>query len=172
MRGSRLSLREWEISDAPALESACADTAITDFTSVPTEYSPDSSREWIERQHAKRTRGEVLSLAAIMHREELPVGNVSLVWSERNPRSPALGYWLLPEARGKNLAAEAVSLMTDWAFASLNIEAIELAIDSQNTASIRVAESVGARRDGATVTRENRSGVLMTFDRFELMPAT
>jgi RimJ/RimL family protein N-acetyltransferase len=170
LESSRVSLRDWVPADAPALESACGDREITDFTSVPTEYSVGACEGWIERQSEKRASGDVLSLAVIIPGHELPVGTVNLVWVQGGDRVPSLGYWLLPEVRGESLAAEAARLLADWGFQNLDLDAIELAIHPNNYASASVATGIGAKSDGTSLIRRDSSGVDQRLERFELRP--
>jgi RimJ/RimL family protein N-acetyltransferase len=156
--------------DAPALETACPEPAITDFTSVPTAYSVDAARAWVARQHDKRIRGEVCSLAIEIPGQQLPVGNVSLDWVGRDDGLPEAGYWLIPGARGDGIASLAVSLLASWAFETYAIDAIEFEIDPRNFASARVAIGAGARRTGESSMRKDNHGAEHRLERFELLP--
>lgn len=66
-----------------------------------------------------------------------------------------IGYWVAPEARGRGLAARAVGLLADWAFATLGLRRLELVTYEGNAPSRRVAERCGfvleGPRDGLLV---------------------
>ena len=72
------------------------------------------------------------------------LGFAGLVWINRRADPPtdrgAVGYWLLPEARRRGLAARAVALICDWAFADLRLAAVDLLTEADNAASRAVAE--------------------------------
>jgi RimJ/RimL family protein N-acetyltransferase len=59
-----------------------------------------------------------------------------------------LGYWLLPEGRGRGRATRALRLMSRWALSQPGVARLELATSPENTASQRVAERSGFRREG------------------------
>ncbi len=59
-----------------------------------------------------------------------------------------LGYWLLPEGRGRGRATRALRLVSRWALSQPGVERLELATSPENTASQRVAERSGFRREG------------------------
>ena len=59
-----------------------------------------------------------------------------------------LGYWLLPEGRGRGRATRAVQLVSRWALSQPGVARLELATASENTASQRVAERSGFQREG------------------------
>ncbi len=72
-----------------------------------------------------------------------------LVGFEPGDRAPELGWLFLPEARGKGLAAEAAAAARAHALGPLALPELVSYIDPANHASRRVAERLGARRDGA-----------------------
>ena len=68
-----------------------------------------------------------------------------------------LSYWLLPEARGRGLAFAAVTEMMEIA-AGAGLKSLVLDIEEDNTASIRVAERLGAHRRSPTREHADRFG--------------
>jgi RimJ/RimL family protein N-acetyltransferase len=59
-----------------------------------------------------------------------------------------LGYWMLPEGRGRGRAKRAVRLLSRWALSQPGVDRLQLAISPENTASQRVAECNGFQREG------------------------
>jgi RimJ/RimL family protein N-acetyltransferase len=59
-----------------------------------------------------------------------------------------LGYWLLPEGRGRGRATRALRLVSRWALSQPGVARLELATSPENVASQRVAERSGFRREG------------------------
>ncbi len=149
LRGRGVVLRYWREADAPALESVCGDWDVCRFTSVPWSYSEGEALAWVIRQRDKRERGAVLALAITEDgRQEGAVGNVNLVKFSDDGRGAALGYWLIPDARGRGLASRAARLLVDWGFEALGLARVELAILPGNLASRQVAERLGAKDEG------------------------
>lgn len=148
IEGEGIVLRDWREEDAPALEPVCGEWLVSSFTSVPWEYSDTAARAWIERQREKRSGGAVLSLAIVEPGHELPSGSVNLTQFAPDDSGAGVGYWLVPEARGRGLAVTAVRLLVDWGLVTFGLERIEFAILPDNLASRRVAERVGATSEG------------------------
>jgi RimJ/RimL family protein N-acetyltransferase len=67
---------------------------------------------------------------------------------EKATRCANLGYWLRTSATQRGVATQAVRLVAHWTFAQLAIERIEIVAATGNHASQRVAERVGATREG------------------------
>lgn len=59
-----------------------------------------------------------------------------------------IGYALIPSERGKGYCTEAVKIMVDYLFLSKNIVRIQAHIDPRNTASLKIIEKVGFKKEG------------------------
>ncbi len=66
----------------------------------------------------------------------------------RQRSSPELGYWLVPRARGKGIGSRAVALLAQWAVREAGLARLEAYVIPDNTASQRVLEKSGFRREG------------------------
>jgi [ribosomal protein S5]-alanine N-acetyltransferase len=141
-------LRDWRDADAPVLEAVCGEWNVCSFTSVPWDYSEAEALAWIERTRRKRADGTVLGLAIVAGGRDVPVGHVNLTRFSDDGRDAAIGYWLVPAARGRGLASVACRLLIEWGFDSLGLERVEFAILPENVASQAVAERVGAVQEG------------------------
>jgi RimJ/RimL family protein N-acetyltransferase len=142
--GDRVVLRDWRDDDAASLAPVCGEWNVCAFTSVPWEWSEAEALAWIDRQRQKRAAGTVLALAIQAGDDERALGNVNLAGFGDAGREATVGYWLIPEARGRGLATAATSLLIDWGLRNLGLERVEFAIQPENIASQRVAERVGA----------------------------
>ena len=108
-----VALRDWAAPDAPAIEPVCGEWNVCQFSSVPWIYTPSAARAWIDRQHDRRRSGSALTLAVTVN-HGVPVGNVNLVRFSDDGREAALGYWLVPAARGRGLAARSARALCAW----------------------------------------------------------
>ncbi len=148
LRHGNVVLRDWREDDAPDLEPICGDPDVCQFTSIPWTFTEPAARDWIRRLRARRSAGECLALAITRAGDGAALGNVNLLGFSDHGRGAALGYWLMPAARGQGLALAAAELLCGWGFEEMNLARIELAILPHNVASHRVAERLGAQREG------------------------
>jgi RimJ/RimL family protein N-acetyltransferase len=63
-------------------------------------------------------------------------------------RRANLGYWVRPSATGQGVGPAAVRLIVGFGLGELGLTRLELVIDVENARSLRVAEKVGAVREG------------------------
>ncbi|MCW3814711.1 GNAT family N-acetyltransferase [Micromonospora sp. DR5-3] len=77
-----------------------------------------------------------------------PAGSCGLSYSDRAAGEASVGYALLPEWRGRGYATRAVRLLAGWAFGVPGIARLTAGTLPENTASHRVLENVGFRREG------------------------
>ena len=156
-----LVLRDWHERDAPAIESVCGDWNVCQFTTVPWEYTLNGARAWIRRQQERRSTGTGLALAITNPDEPDPVGNVNLVRFTDDGDEAALGYWLVPAARGHGRAVRAAQLLCNWGFSEFGLQRIELAILPDNRASHAVARRLGAVPEGLRQDSHAAGGQLL-----------
>ena len=59
-----------------------------------------------------------------------------------------IGYWVLPEERGRGLAARAASLLARWAIEELGLIRVEASVPIDNEASRKSIERAGFTQEG------------------------
>ena len=116
----------------------------------------DSARRWI-RSRADWTDGTHASWVIAETGTRSPVGAVSLHKINRDNLSASIGYWTIETARGQGFATRAVAMATEWGFAALGLQRIELIHAVANTPSCAVAAANGYSLEG-TVQRGEKYG--------------
>lgn len=149
IRTDRLLLRGYRASDLDQLY---------DLQSRPdvTRYLPYGVRDRTEVAQALEKK----IAAAVLHRAggqltlavELPgsgqlIGDVILFWHSQEQRQGEIGYVFHPDHGGHGYATEAARVMLRLGFAGLGLHRITGRLDARNTASARVLERLGMRRE-------------------------
>jgi [ribosomal protein S5]-alanine N-acetyltransferase len=79
-------------------------------------------------------------------------GEITLSSIQRGPfQNGAIGYWIDEEMAGAGLVPEAVVVVLQFAFETLRLHRIEVAIIPRNVASRRVVEKLGLRSEGVAL---------------------
>jgi RimJ/RimL family protein N-acetyltransferase len=98
------------------------------------------------------------ALWAIVDRDDTEVlGGIGLLEVDAENRNAEVGYALLPSARGRGYAAEALTLASDWGLGVLGLQRISLFHAVENEASCGVATRANFALEG-TLARSHRYG--------------
>lgn len=122
------------------------DPDVQRFTHVPSPWEEGFERTWVQRYN--QDNGKRPAFAIVDDSSGAFLGMAALVRLDRAAREGEIGYIVAPAARGRGVAVRALRLLTDWAFSELALERVELRIDIENEASLRVAERAGFTREG------------------------
>jgi RimJ/RimL family protein N-acetyltransferase len=144
LSAGRFVLRPWQPDDVDAVWAALQDPDIRLWNGGGVTSRAEAAEMVVRR--ADWSSGDHASWAVTDGTEVL--GSVSLHSIDPVQEDAEIGYWTAPAARGQGVAAGAVDAACRWAFATLPIERIELCHAVENTASGRVAEKAGFRREG------------------------
>jgi RimJ/RimL family protein N-acetyltransferase len=141
-------LRPFELSDLQLIRQASTDPYIPAITSIPSVYSDDEGRTFIDRQHRRAIDGHgypfVIADAVTPSRG---VGGLGLWLQEIDNGRASIGYWLVPSARGKKWAGWALQAVVTFAFDVLAIPRLHLFVEPWNVASQRTAEFAGFTKE-------------------------
>lgn len=66
LRDEQILLRNWTYEDLPCIEEASRDQVIPTITTVPSPFSEEAGRAFVERQWKRQASGEGLSLANLI----------------------------------------------------------------------------------------------------------
>ncbi len=140
-----LSLRSFDVHDEPSVLEAFRDPDIQRWHLR--RFDDRSEAEgWIRRTQADWT-SETAATWAVQSTEGSVLGRIALY-----PRLAAghgeISYWVLPPARGRQVATRATLALVRWAHHRVGLRRIEVAHSTQNRASCGVAEKAGFRSEG------------------------
>jgi RimJ/RimL family protein N-acetyltransferase len=126
--------------------AACQDAEIQRWTQVPVPYTREDAKSFV-RDIAPDTWARGGGLFAVEPRDGGPlVGSIGL-FPPHDGYAEA-GYWTAAGHRGRGLTAEALRLLTAWAFDEVGLRRVELVVDPDNAGSRGVAERSGFRAEG------------------------
>lgn len=144
-----LVLRPWRLEDVPRVARICSDPEISRWTRVPSPYTEEHARTWIEQTVRDWDSGQGEAAFAVTDASGEVVGAIGLrLLQEEYGVRGSIGYWVAAEARGRGVATDALKLASRWGLRQLGLQRLELVTDPANEASQRVAEKAGFRREG------------------------
>lgn len=159
-----VSLRPPEERDLPAIERGIHDPDVIRAFGRPTLVAD----EVLELNRSRWNQDEAATFA-ICDPDDRCIGHVFVNLASMGRGN--IGYWLLPEARGKGLATRAVLLVSRWALRELALARLGLLAEVSNDHSQRVAERSGFQREGVLRSYVEIDGRRVDYASFSLLPA-
>ena len=110
-------------------------------------YELEESRTWVERAIAGHRSGEMHEFF-VFDDTGWFCGGCGLNRIDSRFLTANLGYWVRTSATGKGIASAATRLVARYGFEQLGLQRIGIVAATDNIASQRVMEKVGAVREG------------------------
>jgi RimJ/RimL family protein N-acetyltransferase len=143
-----VALRPLDERDLSAIERSARDAEIQRWFGPPSRTtSRRSAEEFLAGKRRAWADGTAASFAVCdVSAPDTCLGQV-FVEPDHEGRG-LVGYWLLPEGRGRGCATRAVRLISGWALHGLGLARVHLWVEPENARSCAVAERAGFQREG------------------------
>jgi ribosomal-protein-serine acetyltransferase len=166
-------VRVYREEDASALYEAARESIAEVSVWLPwchENYTIEESREFVDSRAQAARSDEWYSFAAFEKDSGRFLGGVGLNFFNRVHQMANLGYWVRTTAAGRGVATTATRLVARFGFTQLGLHRIEILAAVDNIASQRVAEKVGAVREGVLRKRLLIRGESQDAVLFSLLP--
>jgi len=148
LQGKRVVLRAPTPDDADALFALFADPEVMRYWSRPPMTARAEAEGLIGEILDGFAQRTILNWMVTSRQDGALIGTCALFRIDARHRRAEIGYSLRREQWGHGLAADAVSLMLDWAFRTLGLHRIEADIDPRNDGSRRLLGRLGFSSEG------------------------
>jgi RimJ/RimL family protein N-acetyltransferase len=145
-----IGIRPYRLGDAPPLFEAAVESVGDVFPWLPwcrPGYTLAESAAWVAHAVAAFESGTELNFV-IHDGAGRFLGGCGLNQIVQHDRVANLGYWVRSSATGRGVAPAAVMLVAKHAFEETALVRLEIVVATDNVRSLRVAEKVGALREG------------------------
>lgn len=134
-------------------------------------YRLEEARAWVAGTRLARAEGRECSFVVTGAVDGGVLGACGLNHLDTANRRANLGYWVRTTATGRGVATEAVALVARFGLTVLDLARIEIVAAPANLASQRVAEKIGATREGVLRNRFWFNGESVDGVSYSLIPA-
>lgn len=152
----RLVLRRFQSGDLDDVHAMRSDADLTRY--IPwTAGSREDARQWLEQRMAGgrlEREGDNAAWAVARRTDGRLVGSVNAWYRSAEHRHAEIGFVVAREAQGAGYASEAVTALLDVLFATLPLHRVTGRADARNTASARLMERLGMRREALHIEDE------------------
>ncbi|MCX4906440.1 GNAT family N-acetyltransferase [Streptomyces sp. NBC_00878] len=152
LHGYGLSLRAWDAeaeADVEAWLRGCSDPEFKRWnTPLKALDDRDGARESLRARAKAAAEGAAASFRVTDPESGATLGHIGVNDIDHVIRVARVGYWVLPEARGRQVATRALAVAGRWAFDGLGLHRLELGHALGHDASCRIAERCGFLYEG------------------------
>jgi RimJ/RimL family protein N-acetyltransferase len=146
-RGHGLHLRAWDAGSDADVQTWLRGHLDPGFRRWNTPLRPvtdlNAARESLRARARDAGEGRSASFRITDGADGATLGHIGVGEISLPLKQAHVGYWVLPEARGRGVATRALLLASRWAFAELGLHRLELGHALGHGASCRVAERCG-----------------------------
>jgi ribosomal-protein-alanine N-acetyltransferase len=145
----RLVLRDFEEADWKSVHDYASDQEVVRYM----DWGPNTkeeSKDFIQRAlaHQKETPRNNFTLAIVLKARNTLIGGCGIYVSNPDNREGYIGYVLNRNFWGRGYATETAQALLEFGFNQLKLHRIFATCEPENTASARVLEKIGMRREG------------------------
>jgi RimJ/RimL family protein N-acetyltransferase len=163
-----LRLRLPQLEDVDGLLPAFGDPELRDAGNLPA-FDRDQLLANLEELPKLAETGRLLPLVALDAATGDVIGAGMLHHLDTERRIVEIGYFVLPESRGRGFATTIARTLAEHAF-SLGVERVAAYVNVGNTASERVLERAGFTREGIVRSMPKPDGQRVDKTLFSLLP--
>jgi len=144
----RLIIRLAELGDEDAIYSYRSDVIENKYQGwLPA--SVKEVRDYIKNMPLTLDAADIcFQFVIILKEENRLIGDMGIIFTGHDGRQAELGCTLNKDFQANGYATEALARMVDYLFLTLNKHRLVASIDPRNTASIRLIERLGFRKEG------------------------
>ena len=156
----RLILRNFELADLDAYVGYRNDPEVGKYQGWVIPYSKEKGEEFIREvqdMHAPK-QGEWMQIAIALKETNVLIGDIGCVLRQEDARQAIIGYRIASPHWHKGYAFEAVQAWLDFLFEDLNLHHVIADCDTENTASYKLLEKLGFRREAHFIERYLENG--------------
>lgn len=154
--GRRVVARPLSLADARDHFEAVAESSAELRPFMPwctPGYSLSDSEEWVRNCESKWNERIQFDFGIRELAGDRFLGTASINEINTEHRVGNLGYWIRSGATGNGFASEASRLVAAFGLSEVGLNRVEIVVSVQNLASQRVAEKIGAVREGVQRNR-------------------
>ena len=148
LTGRRVHLRGPRADDADAVFTLFSDPDVMRYWSRPPMTVRAEAEGLIDEIGESFSTRSGFNWMVVQPDDDAVIGTVALFRFEPRHRRAEIGYSLRSDHWGRGLAAEAVTVMLDWAIRTLGLHRVEADIDPRNEGSRKLLERLGFASEG------------------------
>jgi [ribosomal protein S5]-alanine N-acetyltransferase len=151
-------LREFSAADLLMVQEMSTDPYVPLIGSLPPNASRQEALDYIGRQRGRLAEGTGFSFVIAEAGTGRGVGGIGLWLADLDRGRATAGYCVIPSARGRGVAAAALTALTSFGWSIPELHRVELYIEPWNAGSVKTAERAWFEREGLLRSHQEIGG--------------
>lgn len=147
LKGESIRLRALEAEDLDFLYALENNTGVWEISGTTTPYSKHVLKRYLDNAHRDIYEVKQLRLC-ICDTSDDAIGLIDLFDFDPKNHRAGMGIILETKNRNKGIGAEAIHLLTEYAFSTLDLRQVYANVIQGNTASLHLFEKMGFEKVG------------------------
>lgn len=169
LESGRLLLRKLNMRDAPDIYDYSRDPQVARHVLWSAHASPSESRSYIRYMLRRYRLGEPSSWGIVWKDENRVIGTIGFMWIHEENASAEVGYSLSRAYWNRGIMTEALGMVLDFGFHTLQLNRIEAQHEVDNPASGAVMRKVGMRHEGTLRSRLYNKGRYVDVELYAIL---
>lgn len=148
LEGRNICFKPLNINDVQEIHNYASDEEVSRFIGWQLMKNLNDTREHIEQMLKRESAGTHLYASVVLKSTGSIIGTGMIFNFDQEAKHAEIGYVLHKNFWGRGYGTEAVNLMSNFIFESLNLHKIHARVVDANIASIRVLERNGFKLEG------------------------
>jgi ribosomal-protein-alanine N-acetyltransferase len=167
MKTNRIYLRKFENSDLENVFRGLSHPDIIKYygISFKTLEATKEQMDWFADLE-KNEKGIWWAVCSVANDQFLGAGGLNDLC--KNKKKAELGFWLLPENWKKGIMTEAIPLITNYAFKTLELKRIEGFVETENSNCKKAIEKLNFKLEKTLIDCEEKNGKNISLDVYTL----
>ncbi|WP_227699048.1 GNAT family N-acetyltransferase [Spirosoma radiotolerans] len=150
LKTERLTLRQVGMNDEQEIVALRSDREVNKYLGRQPSNTIDEVRNFINQINENSLKNDSIYWAITVSNHPDLIGAIGLFGFSEKQGNCEIGYELLPAYQGQGIMQEAVRAVIDYAFATINVQAIEATLHPTNQRSIKLLEKFSFRASNQT----------------------
>lgn len=148
LKGDNIYFKPLSINDAKEIHSYASDKDVSRFIGWQLMRTMDETCGHIQEMLKREAAGTHLYASVVLKSTQEIIGTVMIFNFDHEARHAEIGYVFHKDHWGRGYGTETVTLMSDFAFDSLNLHKLHARVVHANIGSVRVLEKNGFELEG------------------------
>jgi ribosomal-protein-alanine N-acetyltransferase len=148
LQGENIYFKTLNVNDGQELHEYASDEDVNRFIGWRLMHTLDETRDYIEVMLKRESAGTHLYASVVLKATQKIIGTVMIFNFDYEAKHAEIGYVFHKDHWGKGYGTEAVSMMDNFAFESLDLHKLHASVVDTNIGSVRVLEKNGFELEG------------------------